>query len=132
MYAQPRSLYVANFLGYRNLLRVQVGVMNGSSVSVDARGARFAGSPRGTLTQGSPAVATIRPKDIQVLAAGSPGTIAASVEISEFVGDGFELAADAGQGRRFIARTPDRWSTGDQVALRLPPERLLVFPEETA
>ena len=132
MYAQPRSLYVANFLGYRNLLRVQVGAMNGSSVSVDARGARFAGSPRGTLTQGSAAVATIRPKDIQVLAAGSPDTIAASVEISEFVGDGFELAADAGRGRRFIARTAERWSAGDQVALRLPPERLLVFPEETA
>jgi len=131
MYAQPRSLYVANFLGYRNLLPVQVGAMNGSSVSVDARGARFSGSPRGTLTQGAAAVATIRPRDIQVLAAGSPGAIPASVEIAEFVGDGFELAADAGEGRRFIARTTERWSAGDQVALRLPPERLLVFPAES-
>jgi putative spermidine/putrescine transport system ATP-binding protein len=130
LYAQPRSLYVANFLGYRNLLPVQVGALNGTSVSVDANGARFTGSPRGPLVHGAAAVATIRPRDIQVLAVGTPGTIAASVELAEFVGDGFELSADAGQGQRFIARTTERWSAGDQVALRLPPERLLVFPVE--
>ncbi len=130
MYAQPRSLYVANFLGYRNLLPVRVGATNGSSVSVDASGAQFRGSPRGTLAQGAAAVATIRPKDIEVMPAGSPGTIAASVEIAEFVGDGFELSADAASGQRFIVRTPGRWAAGDSVALRLPPERLLVFPAE--
>src|SRR2546428_337475 len=54
----------------------------------------------------------------------------AALALAEFVGDGFELSADAGAGQRFIARTTDRWAVGDQVALRLPPERLLVFPSE--
>ena len=130
LYAQPRSLYVANFLGYRNLMPVQVAALNGASVAVEANGSRFDGSPRGTLAAGGPAVATIRPRDILVLPAGSPGTIAASVEIAEFVGDGFELSADTASGQRFIARTTERWSAGDQVALRLPAERLLVFPTE--
>ncbi|HEX9436131.1 MAG TPA: TOBE domain-containing protein, partial [Candidatus Limnocylindria bacterium] len=128
---QPRSLYVANFLGYRNLVPVQVGEISGDSVSVAANGFTLSGTRRGALSTGTAAVATIRPKDVQVLRAGSPGTIAASVELAEFVGDGFELSADAGHGQRFIARTLDRWSVGDAVALRLPPERLLVFPTET-
>jgi hypothetical protein len=67
---------------------------------------------------------------VQVVAAGSPGCIAAAIELAEFVGEGFELSADAGSGQRFIARTTDRWAVGDHVALRLPPERLLVFPSE--
>jgi len=130
LYAQPRSLYVANFLGYRNLVPVTVGEVRGDAVSVAANGSRFTGTRRGALAEGSSAVATIRPKDVQVLAPGSPGSIAASVELAEFIGDGFELSADAGSGQRFIARTPDRGSAGDRVSLRLPPERLLVFPVE--
>ena len=130
LYAQPRSLYVANFLGYRNLVPVTVGEVRGDAVSVAANGSRFTGTRRGALAEGADAVATIRPKDVQVVAAGSPGCIAAAIELAEFVGDGFELSADAGAGQRFIARTTDRWAVGDQVALRLPPERLLVFPSE--
>ena len=132
LYAQPRSLYVASFLGYRNLVPVTVGEIRGETVSVAANGFHFTGSARGALAAGGAAVATIRPRDVQVLAPGSPGTLAASVELAEFVGDGFELSADAGSGQRIIARTPDRWSAGDRVALRLPPERLLVFPTEAA
>ena len=132
LYAQPGSLYVANFLGYRNLVRVQVDEVRGDSVVVAANGFRFAGTRRGALAKGAAAVATIRPRDIEVGRAGAPGAIAASVELAEFVGDGFELSADAGAGQRFIARTPDRWSAGDAVSLRLPPERLLVFPPESA
>ena len=130
LYAQPRSLYVANFLGYRNLVPVEVGEIRGDMVSVAANGFLFTGTRRGTLAEGGAAVATIRPKDVQVVAAGSPGCIAAAIELAEFVGDGFELSADAGSGQRFIARTTDRWTVGDHVALRLPPERLLVFPSE--
>ena len=131
LYSQPRSLYVANFLGYRNLVPVQVGEVRGDNVSVAANGFHFSGTKRGTLSEGGAAIATIRPRDVQVLRAGAPDAIAASIELSEFVGDGFELSADAGHGQRFIARTPDRWSAGDTVSLRLPPERLLVFPTET-
>jgi len=130
LYAQPRSLYVANFLGYRNLVPVEVGEIRGDTVSVATNGFLFTGTRRGTLAEGGAAVATIRPKDVQVVAAGSPGCIAAAIELAEFVGDGFELSADAGSGQRFIARTTDRWAVGDHVALRLPPERLLVFPSE--
>jgi putative spermidine/putrescine transport system ATP-binding protein len=128
LYAQPRSLYAAHFLGYRNLIPVTVTELAGDRVSVAMDGLRLAGSARGSLASSGDAVATIRPRDVQVLPPGSPGTIAASVELAEFVGDGFELSADAGGGRRVIVRTVDRWSVGDRVALRLPPERLLVFP----
>jgi putative spermidine/putrescine transport system ATP-binding protein len=130
LYAQPRSLYVANFLGYRNLVPVQVNEIRGDTVWVAANGFRFTGTRRGTLVEGAAAVATIRPRDIQVVPAGSPGAIAAAIELAEFVGEGFELSADAGSGQRFIARTTDRWAVGDRVALRIPPERLLVFPCE--
>ena len=129
MYAQPRSLYAAHFLGYRNLIEVQVTDLLSEQVTVAANGMHLVGSARGTLAAGRQAVAAIRPRDVQILAPGAAGTIAASVEIAEFVGDGFELSADAGHGQRFIARTPQRWSVGDRVAIRLPPERLLVFPE---
>jgi putative spermidine/putrescine transport system ATP-binding protein len=132
LYSQPRSLYAANFLGYRNLVPVQVGEINGDIVRAATNGFRFTGTRRGALAVGGSAVATIRPKDVQVLASepGRADTIGASIELAEFVGDGFEVSADAGSGQRFIARTVDRWSAGDRVSLRLPPERLLVFPTD--
>jgi len=132
LYSQPRSLYVANFLGYRNLVPVQVGEIDGDVVRAATNGFRFTGTRRGALAVGGSAVATIRPKDVQVLASdpGRADTIGASIELAEFVGDGFEVSADAGSGQRFIARTVDRWSAGDRVSLRLPPERLLVFPTD--
>ena len=131
IYSQPRSAYVAGFLGYRNLLAVTVEELNGDQVRVALGGvSRLTGSARGELHSGSGAVAAVRPEDVEVLESG--GAIAARIEVTEFAGRHFEIGATAGNGARLVARSTRRWPVGASVSLGIRPERLFVFPGEPA
>jgi len=139
VYSQPGSAYVANFLGYRNLLTVIVEESGETRVRVAALGGhRFVGSPRERFANGQAAVAAIRPEDVEVAApgedrpaaSGEGAALTARVELTEFVGDAFETSVEAGGGLRLLARTPRRWPRGSAVVVRLPPDRLLVFADE--
>ena len=133
VYAEPQSAFVANFLGYRNLLPVTVRRLEADVVTVvRPEGFELTGARRGNLEVGGPAVAAIRPEDIEVLSASGhdPSALEASIELSEFAGDAFELSAEVGSGVHLIARSRERREAGSAVALRLPPNRLLIFPRE--
>ena len=133
VYAEPQSAFVANFLGYRNLLPVTVRRLEADVATVvRPEGFELTGARRGNLEVGGPAVAAIRPEDIEVLSASGhdPSALEASIELSEFAGDAFELSAEVGSGVHLIARSRERREAGSAVALRLPPNRLLIFPRE--
>ena len=133
VYLHPRSAFVANFFGYRNLFRVRVASVRGGRVGVvTPRGLRFDGTaPSGGVAEGTDAVAAVRPEDVEVRgAAGDVGGIAARVEFAEFVGDAFECSIAGDDGELFVVRTPARWTPGAPVVLRVDPDRLLVFPPE--
>ena len=91
------------------------------------------GRPSGDLAPGDDAIIAIRPEHIEVGDAGSASgqnTLEGTIVTVEFLGYGAELSIGGAISRDLIARTPDAWSTGDRVALTLPPERLFVFPAE--
>lgn len=133
VYGEPRSSYVAGFLGYRNLIPVTVVERGPDGVTVALPGGpRLPGTPRGDLEAQREAIAAVRPEDVEILPpdTAGPNVLRARVELAEFVGNGFESSADVGGGLRLIARTPRRWPPGSAVALRVPRGRLLVFPRE--
>ena len=134
VYLEPASAYAANFLGARNLLPVRVVAAAGDVQIETGSGVTLTGTPRGDLAPGDEAIAVIRPEHISLLAQGQDGvnTLPGLVETVEFVGNGIEVSVRSGLTGEIIARTEDLWRQGDGVALRLPAERLLVFPAEDA
>jgi len=133
VYRHPESSFVANFLGYRNLVPVTVEELRDGLARVAAPGGiRLLGTARGTLEAGGDATAAIRPEDVELLApdrAEGHG-LPARVELAEFLGNVFECIVEAGPGLRLIAKTEERWPAGVPAMLRLSSDRLLVFPKE--
>ncbi|MGI8860337.1 MAG: ABC transporter ATP-binding protein [Rubrobacteraceae bacterium] len=133
-YASPASAYAANFLGYRNLLPVRVAAVEGArATGTTETGVELSGTLAGKLSPGDEAVAAIRPEDVNVLPRGQeePNVVSATVELVEFLGRDTELSMPSELGSNLIARTTaGDWRPGSRVSLRLPPERLLIFPEE--
>jgi putative spermidine/putrescine transport system ATP-binding protein len=126
-------VYAANFLGYRNLVPVQVISVDGVSVTVKTpAGVELTGNARGSLTSGAQAVAAIRPEDIALLPQGQqrPNTIPGSVELVEFLGKDTELNVRNEIGIPLIVRSDAVWRRDSLVTLWLPEERVLIFPEE--
>ncbi len=132
VYIEPASAYAANFLGARNLLPVRIAAV-AEDVQVETRsGIVLRGTPRGSFSAGDEAIASIRPEDVALLAHGDGGdnTFPGAVVTVEFLGRGIEVSVRSGLAEEVVARTDDLWRQGDSVALRFPPERLLVFPAE--
>jgi putative spermidine/putrescine transport system ATP-binding protein len=131
VYLRPRSAFVANFFGYRNLFRVKVASVQGTRAEVTTSGGlRLAGTVRDGVTAGAEAVAAVRPEDVEVLPAGSGPGVSAKVEFAEFIGDAFECSVVADAGDPLVVRSPSRLERGASVILQADPERLLVFPPE--
>ncbi|MBO0683489.1 MAG: ABC transporter ATP-binding protein [Candidatus Dormibacteraeota bacterium] len=128
---EPASAYVAGFMGYRNLLRAGVESVAANQVVLRLEGGvELAGRPRAPLTPGAQAVVALRPEDVEVgPEGGAEGGPAARVEVVEFLGRDFEVGVRLDGGTRVVARSQRRLNLGEEVTLRVPPERALVFPE---
>lgn len=129
IYSDPRTAYVASFLGYRNILPVSVAGVDGDAVRISLAGVQIEGTARGAPAPEQPAVAAVRPEDVQVAESGDG--IRARVEVTEFIGDHFEIGVSDAAGQRLVARSGRRWPIGAQVVLSIAPNRLFVFAEES-
>ena len=133
VYLQPTSAYAANFLGARNLLPVSVSaIVDDGIVVVMESGIELTGTPQGLLAPGDDAIAAIRPEHIELLAHGEPGrnTLQGVVQTVEFLGQGTEISIHGALPQDLIARSESEWSQGDRIDVRLPADRLFVFPAE--
>ncbi|HET7506394.1 MAG TPA: ABC transporter ATP-binding protein [Kofleriaceae bacterium] len=142
VYAQPANLHVARFMGYRNLLELDVDARAGDQVTL--RGPW--GALRGTVQQelaGSRAIAAIRPDEIAVVKAdadsadpagnagntGNAGNaIRGEVDGVEYYGRDCLIEIVATGGQRLYARSHARIERGAAVHAVVPPERVLVYP----
>ncbi|MDQ1288310.1 MAG: putative spermidine/putrescine transport system ATP-binding protein [Actinomycetota bacterium] len=137
LHTQPVNWHVADFMGFRNLFPATVvnggrGVL-GDEVVVDVDGLRLVGAAAAPITVGEKAAVGIRPEDLQIIAPNDPGTTAgnvirAKVSVVEYQGREFAVEVRTATGIRLHLRTPIRLDAGDVVDLRVPAERLLVFP----
>ncbi len=124
LYARPAHPDVAEFMGYRNLLRSRVQPA-GNAVSVSVAGATLTGTPMEKLN--GAAIVAIRPED---LTPGGGAPIAVTVEAAEYRGRDFYGLARAADGTELYFRAERRVSAGEAIRLGAPPERVLVYPDE--
>jgi putative spermidine/putrescine transport system ATP-binding protein len=130
VYAQPANLHVARFMGYRNVLALNVGARNGATVTLEGAGLGLEGTAKQELS-GTHASVAIRPEDLSVGSAG-PNVIPGKVENVEYGGHDSLIDVRVGEGVVLHARSGERVKIGDDVKLTVAPQRVLVYPAESA
>ena len=122
LYARPVHPDVAEFMGYRNILRGTVTGANGNAAFVFANAKLPATMIDGAVT--GAAIAAIRPEDMMPAA---DGPIAATVETAEYRGREFYGTARTDDGTELFFRSEQRASPGETLRLGADPARVLVF-----
>lgn len=133
VHSSPASAYAASFLGYRNRVPVSVDRVEGGRLNLLlADGTRLVGTSPTPPPAGARATAWVRPEDVRIGAVpnGEDATsLKGLVEITEYVGAGFEVGLRVGHMslRAFSELQPE---VGQEVVAHILPRRLLVFPED--
>jgi putative spermidine/putrescine transport system ATP-binding protein len=125
LYARPAYADVAEFMGYRNLLRSQVS-KSGNLLNVRIGGADVQGTPVGAAAEGN-AVAGIRPDNPQ---AETGGPLAVTVESAQYHGRDFYCSGRTSNGSELYFCSEHKVAKGDSVRLAIDPSRVLIYAEE--
>ncbi|MFD6141912.1 ABC transporter ATP-binding protein [Promicromonospora sp. NPDC060271] len=138
LYESPTSWYVADFMGYRNILTATVVSASGGEVVVALPGtadggARLTGRAVGALGAGDQVRVAIRPEDFVVeqdepASTDGAGAVPGTVAVVEYHGREHAVGVQTGE-TMLHARTPSAPQVGSAVRLTAPAERVLVFPE---
>jgi putative spermidine/putrescine transport system ATP-binding protein len=127
VYAQPANLHVARFMGFRNLLELEVASLAGDEVTLRGPWGTLRGTVKQTLL-GPRAVAAVRPDEITIGPADAANAIAGEVEGVEYYGRDCLVEIAAAGGLRLYARAHGRVERGTTVHATVPPARVLVYP----
>jgi putative spermidine/putrescine transport system ATP-binding protein len=125
LYARPAYVDVAEFMGYRNLLRAQVS-KSGNRLNMRIGGADVEGTPVGAAAEGN-AVAAIRPDDLK---AEVGGPLAVTVESAQYHGRDFYCSGRTGDGSELYFCSEHKVTKGDSVRLAADPSRVLIYAKE--
>jgi putative spermidine/putrescine transport system ATP-binding protein len=130
VYAQPANLAVARFMGYRNVLELDVERVEGERVDLVGPGIRLAGTRKQTLS-GKRACVAIRPEEATLAdAAGATNAIAGQVASVEYCGRDSLVDVLTPGGILLHVRSARPPRPGESVRVHVPVERALVYPAE--
>ncbi|ACZ31765.1 ABC transporter related protein [Xylanimonas cellulosilytica DSM 15894] len=132
LYDHPRNWHVADFMGYRNLLRGTVLSASGGVARVDLGGFTLTGVPVGSLRDGDAVRVAVRPDDLVVAVGGEVrdgNDVEATVSTVEYHGREFAVSASTADGGTVHVRSAVAPEAGDRVRLTARAQRVLVFPE---
>src|SRR5262249_15585278 len=128
VYAQPANLHVARFMGYRNVLELDVVREEGRRVELSGPDMRLIGT-RKEAGAGKRAVVAIRPEEITIgESRDGHNTIAARVDNVEYCGRDSLVDVVTAAGTRLHVRATSSPALGDEVRVHAPVERVLVYP----
>src|SRR6185295_14290910 len=129
VYAQPANLHVARFMGYRNVLELKVGARSGNNLTLEGSGLGLQGTAKQDLP-GPRASVAIRPEDLSI--GSGPNAIRGRVDNVEYGGHDSLVDVKTSEGILLHARSGARVKIGDEVTLTVSPDRVLVYPAESA
>ncbi len=122
LYERPARIEVAEFMGYRNQLRVRAE-KSGNRTVVSAGAIRLEGTAVEPFSDGD-ATAAIRPDDLEVAA---DGPVEAKTESAQYHGDYFYCTGRTSDGVELFFRSARRIGKGEIVTLAARPDRMLVY-----
>lgn len=132
IYSDPRSLFVADFIGQANILPGEVRAAEGGTLSVDVAGHVFPvrAVKESSFATGDAAAVVVRPEN---LLPSEGGGIAGTVETATFLGGRMEyevLLASGQTALSFDSFLPGKriWSEGESVHLVFDPKIAVALP----
>jgi putative spermidine/putrescine transport system ATP-binding protein len=131
VYAEPANLHVARFMGYRNVMELPVTAERDGHVMLRAADSELRGVRKLPL-EGGRAMVAIRPEEITL--AGSrddDNVMTGRVDNVEYGGRDSLVEIVTRDGMRLHVRAVGRFLPGADVFVRVPPERVLVYPSES-
>lgn len=131
LHNNPANWRVADFMGYRNLIDLDVTAVKGSAVTLKGEGFTLRGTAVLPVTVGDKARAAIRPEDLVVVSPGEPvrggNTMAATVSVVEYHGREFAVGVTSPSGRGLHVHSDHAPAIGSTVELTADPARVLVY-----
>jgi putative spermidine/putrescine transport system ATP-binding protein len=129
VYAQPANLSVARFMGYRNVLELDVASEDGERVTLSGPDIRITGTRKLPLAAKRAAVA-FRPEEANLVDAGAPNAITGHVVNVEYGGRDSLIDVKTPGGTLLHVRAVRQPAPGEAVGVQVPVERALVYPAE--
>jgi len=127
VYLQPSNLHVARFMGYRNVLELDVAGQDGDRVTLTGPGIRLLGTKKLPLANGRAAVA-IRPEEASIGTAGDTNAVAGEVTNVEYGGRDSLVDVRTPGGIVIHVRAPHPPRVGEATHVVVPVARALVYP----
>jgi putative spermidine/putrescine transport system ATP-binding protein len=129
LYEHPADPHVAAFMGYRNLLALDVVSARGPEAIARRRGLRLVGTVVGDarVIEGRQVTVAIRPEDVRIAEPGEQPIAQAVAEIVEYHGRVLHVEAVTSDGDRIHLRARREVRPGDALALAVDADRALVF-----
>jgi iron(III) transport system ATP-binding protein len=133
IYGRPATAFVADFVGRMNFIPGKLL----SEKSVEVKGATLDFAEAATIGKGAPVTVCIRPEDVVLHRGNGKGSnkLEAQIGVMEFVGNHFSTVLHAANTNLNISADFSMndvrefgLASGKTVPVRLPPERLRVFP----
>ncbi len=128
LYARPAHPDVAEFMGYRNLLRSRVAASGVDTAMVEVGGATLSGVVIERPADGE-AIVAIRPED---LTPRPDGPISARVATAEYRGRDFYGMAHTADRTELYFRSEQRVAPGETLQLGAEASRVLIYGEAAA
>jgi len=132
LHDQPANWHVADFMGYRNLLDVELVSLSGADARVAGHGFELSATASQRVTAGDTVKLAIRPSDLVVASArgqapASGNVVDAVVEVVEYQGREFAVDVTTRTGTRLHVRSDFAPTAGENVRLSVDPARAMVF-----
>ena len=128
LYGRPAHPDVAEFMGYRNLVRSRVAGLGNGVATVQVGGATLSGVPVEQLADGE-AIVAIRPED---MTPRPGGPIAATVTTAEYRGRDFFGTALTADRTELFFRSEQRVAPGEFLRLGADASRVLIYRNGSA
>jgi putative spermidine/putrescine transport system ATP-binding protein len=131
LYNSPANVFVADFMGFRNLLPMICAQVADGAARLEAGGLALEVPTPADLRGGQSATVAIRPGDLS-LAGSGPDAIAATVTAVAYLGNEFDIELEVAGGTRLYLRGTNRVSVGERVTVAVDRSRVMVYPDEVA
>jgi putative spermidine/putrescine transport system ATP-binding protein len=130
----PANWHVADFMGYRNLIDLDVTAVNGTAVTVADQGFTLRATAAQPVAVGDKVRVAIRPEDLVAVSAVVPviggNRTTAAVSVVEYHGREFAVGVTTPTGRSLFVRSDHAPVVGSVIELTADPARVLVFQSD--
>src|SRR5262249_52531710 len=134
---RPGNLFVADFVGYRNVFPLTVTKLGDRGVVVgEGGGLTLAGRSAMDCPIGAAVLAAVRPEDLVVTDGSSGSNVAGAnvargtVRLVEYQGREWDVEVALDRGITLKARLPQAAPVGSAITLTVDPERVVVLPAD--